>query len=253
MSANSMLDSTVGQLVAEQPARSRVFERFGIDYCCGGKKSLAAACTEKGLSAELIVREIAQLDESTPPPEVDWNHAPLSHLCDHIERTHHDGLRVALPRLTMLTEKAAAAHGDRDRRLHDLRDLFASFRAELEAHMAKEELILFPHIRKMEASGMPQAFHCGPVANPIRVMLAEHDDAGEALSAMRILTDNFTAPSNACNTYRALIEALTALETDMHQHVHKENSILFPRAEELEASCMRHDRKDGFPTEDRSN
>jgi regulator of cell morphogenesis and NO signaling len=236
MSTTMPIETTVGRLVAEQPARSQIFERFGIDYCCGGRKKLADVCQEKGLDAELIALELAALDNIAPAPDIDWTKATLTELSNHIERTHHDYLREVLPRLTMLTEKVANAHGAKDGRLCDLRDIFHSFRAELEAHMWKEENVLFPLLHSMEGAPSLPAFHCGSVTNPIRVMLAEHDDAGDALAAMRSLIDEFTPPTNACNTYRALIAALVELEKDMHQHVHKENNILFPKAIEMETA-----------------
>ena len=228
------IEKTVGQLVAEQPARSRVFEKAGIDYCCGGKKPLGQACAEKGIDTDALVREIEALDAAAPAPEVDWTQESLAKLCDHVQHTHHDYLKESLPRLTWLTEKVANAHGDRDFRLAQLAAVFHAFRQELEAHMMKEEMVLFPLIRRMESAGTLAHSHCGSVQNPIRVMLMEHDDAGEALAKMRALTDDFTPPQTACNTYRAMLNVLAELEADMHQHVHKENNILFPRAEDLE-------------------
>lgn len=229
-------DKTVGQLVAEQPARSRVFEKLGIDYCCGGKKPLAEACATRGLETDAVVRDLTACDAAAPGPEEDWTKAPLTELANHVVRAHHDYLREALPRLTMLTGKVANAHGANDPRLIELRDVFAGFREELEEHMAKEEMILFPLIRKMDSADTRPKFHCGSVQNPIRVMLAEHDDAGQDLEKMRRLTDGFSAPATACNTYRAMLQALEEIEADMHQHVHLENNIMFPRAEALEAA-----------------
>ena len=232
------IEKTVGQLVAEQPARSRVFEKAGIDYCCGGKKPLGQACAEKGIEVDSLVREIEALDAVTPAAEADWTTESLTALCDHVQHTHHDYLREALPRLSFLTEKVSNAHGDRDFRLAEVAVVFAAFREELESHMMKEEMILFPLIRRMESEGTTAHSHCGSVRNPIRVMVSEHDDAGEALAKMRALTDDYTPPATACNTYRAMLDALATLEEDMHVHVHKENSILFPRAEELERTVQ---------------
>ncbi len=228
-------EATVGQLVAEQPARSRVFERLGIDYCCGGKRPLSAACAAKELELEAVKRELESIDRVTPAPQTDWTEATLTELADHIQQTHHDYLREALPRLTHLTQKVASAHGDKDPRLVDLAEVFAEFRLELEAHMAKEELVLFPLCRTLDGATERPVFHCGSVHNPIRVMVLEHDDAGAALERMRSLTDGYTPPAHACNTYRAMLQALEELEADMHQHVHKENNILFPRAAAAEA------------------
>jgi regulator of cell morphogenesis and NO signaling len=234
--SNLSLQETVGRLVAAQPSRSKVFERWGLDYCCGGKKPLAEACAERGLEPETVLRELAAEDaRPTAGVGTDWTTAPLSALCDHIIATHHDYLREALPRLTLLTDKVANAHGDKRPELRDVATLFATFRRELENHMRKEEVILFPLIKTLETVEMLPAFHCGSVANPIQVMELEHDDAGAALERLRALTNGFTPPPGACNTYRAMLDALAELEADMHQHVHKENNILFPRAAQREA------------------
>ncbi|HLV82123.1 MAG TPA: hemerythrin domain-containing protein, partial [Chthonomonadaceae bacterium] len=146
-------------------------------------------------------------------------------------------LREALPRLSVLTEKVAGAHGASDPRLKELAGVFAALRAELEMHTLKEEKVLFPLCRQLDTAGERPAFHCGTVQNPIRVMIAEHEDAGEALAEIRRLTGDFTAPATACNTYRAMLQALEALESDLHLHIHKENNILFPRAVAAEA-CL---------------
>jgi len=224
-------DMTVGQIVAEEPRRSRVFERAGIDYCCGGRRTLIAACQAKGLSADTLLQEILAEDDTasgtTAGSAADWGHTPLAALCDHIVETHHAYLQAALPRLSALTEKVASAHGSRDPRLCTLRDVFAAFRTEMEEHTRKEEAILFPLIGCLDASPISYA---RSVAQPIAVMTAEHDAAGAALAEMRNLTDGYTPPPNACNTYRALLAALAELEADTHRHVHKENHILFPRA-----------------------
>lgn len=231
MMNNPLIDRPVGQLVAEQPGRSRVFERWGIDYCCGGRKPLADVCASKQLDVADVVRDLEVDDANATPSETDWRSEPLAKLCDHIEQTHHGFLREALPRLSMLTAKVAERHEQKDPRLAELRDVFEGFREELESHMVKEERILFPAIRSVD-EGVP----CPHLSSPIQVMLAEHDDAGAALAAMRTLTDEFRPGPDACNTHRAMLHALAELESDMHQHVHKENNILFPRAIEREAS-----------------
>ena len=157
-------------------------------------------------------------------------------MCDHIEATHHALLRQELPRLKGLIDKVAAAHGDSHPELGELRQVFAALQAELEPHMFKEEQILFPAIRQLEQAAQQPNFPFGTVANPIRMMEHEHDTAGSALAKIRELTHHFQPPDDACNTYRVMLEALHALEQDMHQHIHKENNILFPRSQQLEAS-----------------
>lgn len=235
MTMLDMARTTVGQLVVEKPSRARVFEGLGIDYCCGGKKPLELACAEKGLSIDGVLEKL-RVAEEPAAAERDWSQATLSELADHIEATHHAYLRTELPRLDYLTQRVLNAHGSRHPELAALRDVFLAFQDELASHMMKEEHILFPLCRQLEAADGPTSFHCGSVANPIRVMVAEHDNAGAALARMRQLTGDYTAPEGACNTYRAMLASLEQLEADMHQHVHKENNILFPRAVEREAA-----------------
>lgn len=234
----SAIDSqtSLGQLVAERPGRARVLEEFGLDYCCGGKDTLGAACESRGISVETVAASLKAAD-SAPAQEdtTDWTAASMTALCDHIEATHHAYLRKELPRITDLTHKVARAHGDNHPAVYVVRDTYARLRAELEAHMAKEEQILFPIIRQLDtAAGVP-SFHCGSVANPIRVMEAEHEGAGQALATMSGATDGYTTPEDGCSTYRALMDALAELERDLHRHIHKENNILFPRAVAAEA------------------
>jgi regulator of cell morphogenesis and NO signaling len=230
----SKLERTVGQLVTERPGRARVFEAFGIDYCCGGKKPLAEAIREKRLDPQTVLRVLETFDEQAPATERDWSKASLTALADHIEQTHHAYLKNELPRLEYLVNKVANRHGSHTPQLVELARVFAAFKLELESHMQKEEVVLFPICRRMDHPVSPQQFHGGSVENPIAVMVREHEDAGDALKRMRELTNDYTPPLDACNTYRALFESLRELEQDMHRHVHKENSILFPKALELE-------------------
>lgn len=231
--SQTMTEATVGELVVERPARARVFEKLGIDYCCGGKKPLSQACQEKGLSVEQVVAELDQ-DQTAKEGERNWANASMTDLCDHIESTHHAYLKQELPRLEFLTGKVASVHGDRHPELLEVRDIFLALKAEMDGHMMKEERILFPMCRQLDKADGPMAFHCGSIANPISVMIAEHDNAGEALEQFRKLTGGYTPPADACNTFRATYDALRQLEEDMHQHVHKENNILFPKAEGAE-------------------
>ncbi len=224
---------TVGQLVVERPNRARVFEKHGIDYCCGGKIPLTQACQKKGISLDAIVAELSETDASTP--DIDLVHAGLTELADHIEATHHASLRRELPRLETLARKVAAVHGDEHPELVALRDEFLHFKQDMESHALKEEQILFPAIRDLDRGSVNPGRPFGTVKHPIRVMLAEHDDAGASLARMRELTGNFTPPPTACNSYRALFAGLEDLEQDTHRHVHKENEALFPRAIEKEA------------------
>lgn len=220
---------TVGQLVVERPSRARVFEKFGIDYCCGGKKPLEQACRDRQVDVQVVLDELRRNDERRAA-ERDWAALGLTRLADHIEQAHHGYLRHELPRLDFLTHKVATVHGERHPELVRLRGVFTRFKAELLNHMQKEELVVFPLCRRLE-SGSVDGPLAGPgLQRPIDVLTHEHDDAGAALAEMRRLTNGFAPPADACNTYRALFDSLRELEADMHQHVHLENNVLFPAA-----------------------
>lgn len=232
------IQTTVGDLVTQRPSRSRAFEKLGIDYCCGGKKPLADVCAAKGIDAHTVLSVLLAAEEEAPTEQRTWSTATLTELADHIEQTHHAYLKRELPRLKTLVRKVAAVHGEHYPWMLEIDGIFAGFAAELASHMMKEEQMLFPLIRSLESGDpAPHADRCGPgIANPIRVMEHEHDDAGEALARMRELSAGFTPPPDACNTFRAMLDGLAELEADMHRHVHKENSILFPRALAMEGA-----------------
>ncbi|MBP9025150.1 MAG: iron-sulfur cluster repair di-iron protein [Phycisphaerae bacterium] len=232
------LTAPVGQLVADRPARARVFERFDIDYCCGGKTPLDEACANKGLDLQEVLRALEQAESAVAAPdETDWRHASRADLIINIIDTHHVYLKRALPELAQLAAKTRQVHGASHPELAEVQEVFTELRAELEGHMMKEERILFPLIQGMESGAACEGF-CGSVQNPIRVMEYEHDSAASALQRLRHLTGDYTPPADACNTYRALLSGLAELEADLHQHIHKENNILFPRAIELEATLL---------------
>jgi regulator of cell morphogenesis and NO signaling len=224
---------TVGTLVKERPDRSRVFESLHIDYCCGGKLPLAQACAQRGLNPRLVIQQIeaADLADTTRDGSlIDADGMSLSALADHIEQTHHAYLRAQLPRLDQMISKVVSVHGDKDPRLAQVRQAFTALRDELTSHMMKEEQILFPMVRQMEQADAPVSFPCGSIANPIRQMELEHGHAGDALAILRQSTDAYAPPPWACNTYRAMLDGLEKLEQDLHQHIHKENNVLFPKA-----------------------
>lgn len=222
---------TVGQLVAERPSRSRVFQQLGIDFCCGGKKPLEEACRDQGIDPQTVLKMLLASEQPDAAGAVDPANLSLAQLCDHIEQSHHAYLRQELPRLQAMIAKVAAVHGDRHPWMYDVVTVFNPFMREMESHMVKEEQVLFPMIRALEAGESNVADHCGgTIANPVRMMEHEHDDAGEALRRLRKLTDDYTPPIGACMTFRAMLDGLRDLEEDMHQHVHKENNVLFPRA-----------------------
>lgn len=234
----SELDVTIGSLVTERISRSRVFERYGLDYCCGGKVALGEACKKKGLDCQEVLTALRESDVNEKGVDsTDWRAASLTELANHIEATHHAYLNGELPRLSQLMEKVVNAHSKRYPDLVKVAETLEALREELTQHMAKEEQILFPLIRQIDSNG-PIDFHCGSVVNPIGVMEHEHNNAGQALDRLRSLTQDYQVPDKACNTYRALLAGLAELELDLHQHIHKENNILFSRAIALEQELM---------------
>ncbi|MCA9244245.1 MAG: iron-sulfur cluster repair di-iron protein [Phycisphaerales bacterium] len=237
MPSQPRLDRTIGQLVVERPARARVFERYGLDYCCGGKAPLTEACRKQGLSFDAICRELATIDDGAEPLQTDWSTVTMAELADHIVDAHHIHLRRELPRLDALLEKVTRVHGDNHPELRQCREVFLSLAAELNTHMLKEEQVLFPMIRQLETGQSSPVIGCGSIDNPIRVMEHEHDDTGRALARLRTLTNGYVPPADACNTYRVMLDSLSELERDLHTHIHKENNILFPRAIAVAQSC----------------
>ncbi len=231
MSDTLYAERTVGQLVAEQPERALVFERLGLDYCCGGQRRLSDACESEGLDLNSVLHDLESCDSTAVAPNTDWTKTSLTQLADHIEQTHHAYLREALPRISSLIEKVVRAHGENDSRLQTLQTVFSKFREGIEAHLTKEEKMVFVLCRKLDTITERPHLHSRSGRGPFSDTISEHDDAGRELEQMRTLTDGFSPPTTACNTYRALLHALKELETDTHLHVHKENNILFLKAE----------------------
>ncbi len=225
-------ETHVAALVLEEPSRARVFERFGIDYCCGGAVPLEAACAARGLDVGLVTAALAE-----PPArgaeDVDWRGASVATLVDHIVEQHHAYLREELTPLGALVEKVARAHGDAHPELADVRETFTAVAAELGEHMLEEEQAVFPACVALEEDA--RAVGLSSLESPISVMLHEHDEVGAGLARLRELTAGYEPPGDACNSYRAMLDRLRTLELDLHRHVHEENNVLFPRALALEA------------------
>jgi len=223
----------VGELVAENPASARVFEKYGIDYCCEGKRSLDDVCRERAVAPAALLDELSQTALRPRPDACDWQNAPLRDLIEHIVSRHHAYLRSELPRIADLFAKVVRAHSEREPVLIEVSEIFGILKEELDAHLMKEELILFPTIVRLEA-GVGLGASCS-IEHPIARMEYEHENAGRALAQMRHLTRDYYLPDEACNTYRVLFVTLAELESDLHEHIHLENNILFPRAAALEA------------------
>ncbi len=230
---------TVRELAVEVPSATRVFERLGIDYCCGGGQSLEEACSSAKVKVDDVLRTLeAEAAPAAIAAAVDWTSASLAKLIDHIVATHHAYVKAEVPRLEQLIAKVASVHGQNHPELKQVQSEFRTLGAELGMHMMKEEQILFPYIADMEAAveagrSIPPCVF-GTVQNPVQMMVMEHDAAGENLHAMREATDGFRAPADACVSYTTLYRALAEFEADLHQHIHLENNILFPRAVEME-------------------
>lgn len=223
-------ETSLGDIVATHPGCSCLLEEFGIDYCCGGKTTLAEACEKKGLDLDEFRWKLEVASRVNSNGERDWTQASLKELTQHILASYHNPLRLAMSRIQALSEKVARIHGRKHPEMLEVQDLFERFKEEQELHMQKEELVLFPSICAIESRKETHARYGTGLEHPIDMMIREHDEAGSDLSRMRNLTNSFTPPSDACNSYKLLLHSLAQLESDMHQHVHKENNILFPRA-----------------------
>lgn len=246
MSTHLQIDeqTTVRELVGRFSQTRPVFEKYEIDYCCGGGKSLAEAAADRDANVGELVEHLTDAIESPPSEaaaERDWYAASLSELVVHILETHHGYVKMALPRLRSLIPKVLDAHGLHHREI--LTQVHANFQTldnELSSHLMKEEQMLFPYIVSLdrhsrEGAPRPQA-PFGTVENPVQQMEHEHDTAGTVLRKLRDVTDDYALPDDACPAFQAVYEELQRFEADLHQHIHLENNILFPRAVQLEAS-----------------
>jgi regulator of cell morphogenesis and NO signaling len=222
---------TLADVVTADPSLARQLERHGLDYCCGGTRTVAEACAGRGIDVDDL---IAELTTDTEAPSPDWATMAADELVDHIESTHHRYLWRELPRLGALVDKEKSVHGARHPELDDIARCYDDLRADLEPHLLKEERVLFPMIRQLAAAHARPAFHCGTLRNPISVMEREHDTAGALLAQLRESTSGYTPPADGCATYEMLYRGLADLEADTHLHVHKENNILFPMVERIE-------------------
>ena len=235
-----MTEKTVRELALEIPAATRLFEKLGIDYCCGGNKTLEQACRVANVPLDAVTDSLDVADHNAQgaSKERDWQTEPLADLIAHVKNTHHKYTREEIARLGPLFDKVCSVHGENHRELLRLRSIFAGLAQELTTHMMKEEMVLFPYIERMEEASiekepmLPPPF--GTVRNPVAMMLHEHDDAGNALRELRQASNGYTPPAEACVSYQTLYKALAEFETDLHQHIHLENNILFPRAVEME-------------------
>jgi len=236
-------DTRVAEIVTHYPQTRRLLEEVGIDYCCGGRQPLRDACRKAGLSqGDVVARlgEVIRRSKQEQARPVNWLEAPLTGLVGHIIDAHHGYLKENLPRLKGLSDKVYEAHRQRHGDMVErVKRCLEQLRIDIEMHLAKEEQILFPLIRQMEVfvagQGLQPVIHCGTIENPIRQMEAEHESAGGILAEIRGITRQYEVPEDGCESFRALYDGLAALEANLHEHIHLENNILFPRAVELES------------------
>ncbi|HEY5392185.1 MAG TPA: iron-sulfur cluster repair di-iron protein [Hanamia sp.] len=235
---NTTIEKTVGNMVAEDYRAAAVFESFGIDFCCQGNKTIDEVCETKGINKSSLLLDLGtalQLENNTL---TDYNAWPINLLADYIEKRHHKYVEDKTPALKQYIEKICSVHGQKHAELFQIKDLFNRSARELAAHMKKEELMLFPFIRKMmhakEKNISIENAHFGSVQNPIQMMMHEHDTEGENFRKINALSANYNAPADACNTYKVTFALLKEFEADLHLHIHLENNILFPKAVELE-------------------
>jgi regulator of cell morphogenesis and NO signaling len=224
-----LLERTVGELVAERPGRSRIFQTFGIDFCCQGGRTLREACERKSLPSQTVVEQLeAELADQAAPAQ-NPAELPPEQLAAYIVETHHGFLRRELPRLHAMSHRVAQVHGGHTPSLIEVFNVFTGLAAELTSHMAKEEQILFPAVAAMNRGEAAPV----PLNEPIDCMIHEHEEAGAALARLRELSHDFQPPVDACNTYRALFAGLHDLDEDLHKHIHLENAVLFPAARSM--------------------
>lgn len=231
-------DETLGQIAAKDLRKAQVFKKYGLDFCCGGKKTVKEACAEKGLDVTKVEQELQQADKlpsSRPIPYDDWS---LDFLSDYIVNTHHSYVRKNLPDIKAYAEKVMKVHGKYHPELIRINQLVQEVNAELTAHLVKEEKVLFPYIKELVAAKnntqLLHAAHFETVQNPINMMEMEHELVGKNLDEIRELSNNYLLPEDACASYSLLYKMLDEFEEDLHLHVHLENNILFPRSLDLE-------------------
>jgi len=235
-------NTSVAEVVTQHPQTRLLLEEMGIDYCCGGKHSLKESCNKSGLSWQDVIgklKETIEQSDSEKSPSKNWTEVSLTELVEHIITAHHKYLKENLPRLKSLSDKVHNAHKEHHgKMIQELKRALETLRIDIEMHLAKEEQILFPLIKEMEAfaknQGPRPTVHCGSVENPIRQMEAEHDAAGDLLAQMRRITSEYKLPDDACESFKGLYDGLRELERDLHEHIHLENNILFPKSIDLE-------------------
>lgn len=228
----------IGEFVADDFRTAAVFSKHKIDFCCNGNRTIEEACEKKGIDSNRLAEELEAVLNTTTNPSIDYKSWPIDLLADYIEKKHHRYVEEKIPVLRQFLDKLCKVHGERHPELFKINELFTASAGELTAHMKKEELILFPFVKRMVKAKLDhvaiQSPQFGTVENPIAMMMQEHDTEGERFREIAELTDNYTPPADACNTYKVTFAMLDEFEKDLHLHIHLENNILFPEAIKLE-------------------
>lgn len=239
---NDLSTSTIKDIVTHDFRTAAVFEKFSLDFCCGGGKTIEQACRDKAVDASLVLAELEATESNFAGKERRFSDMELDDLAEYIVNTHHKFVRMAIPSLLAHTRKVASVHGERHPEVIEIADRFAAVADELQNHMMKEESILFPYITALAQASRANAkvqrppFHSAQ--NPIRMMEAEHKFAGDEMYEIRSLSSGYVPPADACTTFKVSYQELQQFELDLHNHVHLENNILFPKAVALEQSVL---------------
>jgi regulator of cell morphogenesis and NO signaling len=233
---------TIGEFVAQDFRTAAIFSKYGIDFCCKGNRTIDEACDKKNIDTSELVQELETVLSSKNDSGIDFKSWPLDLLADYIEKTHHRYVEEKTPVLLQFLDKLCKVHGAGHPELFEINELFIGCAGELAQHMKKEELILFPFVKKMVKATITDELieqpHFGTVNNPIAMMMAEHEAEGDRFVKIATLTNNYTPPTDACNTYRVTFAMLNDFEQDLHKHIHLENNILFPKAATLEKAFL---------------
>lgn len=240
-------NKTIGEMVSDDFRTAAVFQSFGIDFCCRGNRTLKEACESKKIDLNVIESKLREVTLTDSDTEINFNAWPLDILAEYIENKHHSYVENSIPVLTQFLNKLCTVHGPRHEELYEINKLFTEGAGELTMHMKKEELVLFPFIKKLEkAKLMGDDFtppHFGTVKNPVEMMKQEHETEGQRFEKIAELTNNYTPPADACNTYKVTFQMLKEFENDLHTHIHLENNILFPKAILLEKELSKQLQK----------
>jgi regulator of cell morphogenesis and NO signaling len=236
------MEKTIGQMVADDYRTAQVFKAHKIDFCCKGNRTLSEVASKKGLNLEALQEELDTIKDKSQASQPDVTSWPLDLLVDYIEKKHHRYVEEHIPILNQYLDKLCRVHGERHPELFEIFEHFKASAGELAMHMKKEELVLFPWVRKMVEGFADretlEAPHFGTVRNPIQMMMQEHDNEGERFRKIAALSQDYTPPADACNTYRVTFSLLQEFEDDLHRHIHLENNILFPKAEAMEKKLL---------------